>query len=76
MMTLVSAIKWVYLHVVETNNIYGNDTYLANGTKYSRMDQTKFVEDSLQKFLLGPFLSTLSSNHLTHETTKLLHSPQ
>ena len=29
-------------------------------TKYSRMDQVKFVEDSLLKFLLGPFLNTLS----------------
>ena len=30
------------------------------GTKYSRMDQVKFVEDSLYKNLLGPFLNTLS----------------
>ena len=29
-------------------------------TKYSRMCQVEFVEDSLQKILLGPFLNTLS----------------
>ena len=27
--------------------------------KYPRMDQVKFVEDSLQKTLLGPFLDNL-----------------
>ena len=42
------------------------------GTKYSRMDQIKFVEGTLYKFfkgclpqiLLGPFLNTLS--HIKH----------
>ena len=33
---------------------------LIYGTKYSRMDQVKFVEDNLSKTLLGPFLNTLS----------------
>ena len=28
-------------------------------TKYSRMNQVKFVEDILQKVLLGPFLDLL-----------------
>ena len=69
-MTLVSAIRWVYFHVVGTNNIYGNDTYLADGTKYSRMDQTKFVEDSLQKFLLRKksFLLRISSVNVSKST--------
>ena len=29
-------------------------------TKRSRMDQVKFVEDSLKNILLGPFLNTLA----------------
>ena len=29
-------------------------------TKYSRMDQVKFVEGILKKIFLGPFLNTLS----------------
>ena len=29
-----------------------------NRTKYSRMDQVKFVEDSLPQILLGSFLNT------------------
>ena len=33
---------------------------VPNGTKFSRMDQEKFVEDSFQKNVLGPFLNTLS----------------
>ena len=32
----------------------------TNGTKYSRMDQVKFVEDSRYKVLFGPFLNTFS----------------
>ena len=31
-----------------------------NRSRYSRMDQVKFVEDSLQKILLGPFLNALT----------------
>ena len=34
------------------------DIYLS---KYLRMDQVRFVEDSLYKILLGPFLNTVSS---------------
>ena len=30
------------------------------GSRYSRKDQVKFVEDSLKKILLGPFLNTLN----------------
>ena len=30
MMTLVSAIEWVYLLVVKTSNIFGNDNCLRN----------------------------------------------
>ena len=36
-----------------------NFTHLF-GTKYSRMDQVKFVGDSLYKISLSPFLNTLS----------------
>ena len=36
----------------------------TNKSKYSRMDQVKFVEDSLQKILLCPFLNTLSQMKL------------
>ena len=36
---------------------------LIFGTKYSRMDLVKHVEDSLYPGFLGPFLNTLS--HLT-----------
>ena len=31
-----------------------------NGSRYSKMDQVKLVEDSLYKILLGPFLTTLA----------------
>ena len=40
-----------------------NDTIKQKKTfrrKHSRIDQVKFVEDSLQKILLGPFSNTLS----------------
>ena len=30
------------------------------GTKNLRMDQVKFLEDSVKKYVLGPFLNTLS----------------
>ena len=41
------------------------------GAKYSRMDQVKFLEDSLLKFLLGPFLNTLS--HLAPSSQVLMY---
>ena len=50
------------------------------GTKYSRMDQEKFVEDSLQKLLLGPFLNALShilqisSLQDSHWSTQQIHA--
>ena len=34
--------------------------FITYWTNYSKMDQVKFVEDSLQKIILGPFLSTSS----------------
>ena len=43
-----------------------NDTY---DTKQSRMDQVKFVEDSLQKILLAPFLNTVS--HITYNILRM-----
>ena len=33
---------------------------LTNETKHLRMDQVKFMEDSLPQISLGPFLNTLS----------------
>ena len=39
---------------------YNFSTGTAYEIKYLRMDQMKFVEDSLKKLLLGPFLNTLS----------------
>ena len=47
----------------------------AHRTKYSRMDQNKFVEDSLLKKLLGPFLNTLSHMYTTKEHKQQL-SPE
>ena len=35
----------------------------THGTKYSRMDQVKFVED--KKKLLGPFVNTLAHMLIT-----------
>ena len=43
-----------------------NDTY---DTKHSRMGQVKFVEDSLQKILLAPFLNTVS--HITYNILRM-----
>ena len=45
--------------------------FRSNRTKYSRMDQVKFVEDSLYKILFGPFLNTLS--HTYEEWSYLLN---
>ena len=37
-----------------------SDCNITFGSRYSRMDQVKFVEDSLQKVLRGPFVNTLT----------------
>ena len=43
----------IYMHPLPfLNNLFG--------TKYSRVDQVKFVEDGVLKILLGPLLNTLS----------------
>ena len=47
----------IHLSLPTTKFVYTGATI---GAKYSRMDQVKFVEDSLKKVLLGPFLNTLS----------------
>ena len=41
--------------------VYDGTRYLVLfGTKYSRMDQVKFLKGCLPQVLLGPFLDTLS----------------
>ena len=50
--------KILYAHVISTfviRHIYRK----IFGTKYSGMNQAKFVEGNLYKILLGPFLNTL-----------------
>ena len=45
---------------------------MTNGTKYSKMDQEKFVEDNLQKILLGSFLNTLSQMKLNNGVVNMI----
>ena len=40
--------------------IFGNLSSAANGSRYSKMDQLNFVEDSFSKILLCPFFNTLT----------------
>ena len=46
---------------------------LTYGSRYSRMDQVKFMEDSLQKILLGPFLNILTHMSLGDTLAKCLY---
>ena len=47
--------KWICLISKTNSQLLRKQGYY--GTKYSRMDQVKFVEDSLYKFSLSPFLN-------------------
>ena len=51
---------------------------VTNGANYSKMDQVKFVEDSLKQILLGPFLNNLPQTKLLGNFTerqRCIHSP-
>ena len=75
-------IKSMFARVISVNHTLGNENIinLIYESKYSRMDQVKFVEDSLvedpfkffkgclPQILLGPFLNTLS--HITLHKNK------
>ena len=41
------------------------------GSRYSRMNQVKFVEDSFLKILLGPFFNTLMISDYCFHFTRL-----
>ena len=44
----------------ETVGVGEDQVRVVCGSMYSRMDQVKFVEDSIKKILRRPFLNTLA----------------
>ena len=62
-----------FLKTFPTDSIFTNISHVGiqgrYGINYSRMDQVRFVEGSLQKILRSPFLNTLVHIAIVHKGT-------